>query len=227
MHISITMSDTSKDSGYQDNTECDSEHVFGELHQLDNVTKQSFRRSSSRDEPSPDLMGETTDSNIELHTGSHEFDNDDRSSVSSVELVNTFSNMPINHVDNDNDIIDDNVSITDAPRYMAVPTPVNLNMRDIIEPLEEWSRVQGNIRERKYPVLPKIGKRSKESSKRKKQFEAVNYNQLDYTRDKMETEADFFSDYRLNTSCVKETPKHNPLPPIGHSPSMGSLHSKR
>ncbi|XP_033748064.1 uncharacterized protein LOC117333051 [Pecten maximus] len=220
MHISNTMSDTSKDSGYQENGDTERFEDKSEFMKLDNVTSHSSRRSVHIDAPSIHLSAETTNTNISLQMDSDQEDEmDDKSSVSSLEL----SNMPINHIDNDNNII----PILDTSRQMAVPTPVNLNLRDIIEPLDEWSRVQSGIRERKYPVLPKIGKMKKESGHDKQNFDMVNYNQLDYTREKMENEADFFSDYRINTSRVKETPRQNPLPPIRQNSSFGSFHSKR
>ncbi|XP_060073959.1 uncharacterized protein LOC132553707 [Ylistrum balloti] len=226
MHISNTMSETSKDSGYQENgTDADRIRDNGDFMKLDNVNNSS-RRSVHIDAPSIHLSAETTNTNISLHMDSGEDEHDemdDKSSVCSVELPSTAMNLPINHIDNDNN----RIPIMDTSRQMAVPTPVNLNLRDIIEPLEEWSRVQSGIRERKYPVLPKIGKMKKESGHDKQKYDMVNYNQLDYTREKMENEADFFSDYRINTSRVKETPRQNPLPPIRQNSSMGSLHSKR
>jgi hypothetical protein len=54
-------------------------------------------------------------------------------------------------------------------------------------------------------VLPSIG-RTYEGSTEEDDIEDDDdptLNQLDYTREKMETEADFFADYRVNTSVVK------------------------
>ncbi|XP_021361437.1 uncharacterized protein LOC110455575 [Mizuhopecten yessoensis] len=229
MHISNTMSETSKDSGYQENGDAERDQASGDFMKLDNATNHSSRRSVHIDAPSIHLSAETTKTNISLQMDSDQEEHheiDEKSSVSSEELSNTFSHLPINHIDNDNN----RIPFIDTSRQTSVPTPVNLNLRDIIEPLEEWSRVQSGIQERKYPVLPKIGKKknkSKESGRDNKQFEMVNYNQLDYTREKMENEADFFSDYRINTSCVKETPRQNPLPPIRQNSSMGGFHTKR
>ena len=67
-----------------------------------------------------------------------------------------------------------------------------------------------DIAQKKYPVLPSIGKaleESKPEEDEEEDEEDPTLNQLDYTREKMETEADFFADYRVNTSVVKPTPR--------------------
>lgn len=227
MHISNTMSEKSKDSGYQENGDTDRfREDKDEFMKLDNASSIPSRKSVHIDAPSIHLSAETTKTSLSLPLNSDEDEqdemDDDSCASSSSELSNSVINMPINHIDSDNN----RVPNLDTSRQMAVPTPVNLNLRDIMEPLDEWSRVQSGIRERKYPVLPKIGKMKKESGK-KQNYDMVNYNQLDYTREKMENEADFFSDYRINTSRVKETPRQNPLPPIRQNSSFGSFHSKR
>jgi hypothetical protein len=97
-----------------------------------------------------------------------------------------------------------------------VPTPNQLGIKDILS--EDGDQVQ-DIKQKKYPVLPSIG-RTYEGSTEEDDIEDDDdptLNQLDYTREKMETEADFFADYRVNTSVVKPTPRNAPLPPIGQT----------
>lgn len=86
-------------------------------------------------------------------------------------------------------------------------TPADLQFLDITRPLDHLT----DLHERKYAVLPSIGGIK---NLHHDEENLMHLNQLDYTRDHIEEEADFFSDYRTNTSLVKMTPKNNPLPPI-------------
>lgn len=98
-----------------------------------------------------------------------------------------------------------------------VPTPIQLGIKDILG--EDKEQIQ-DIAQKKYPVLPSIGKALEESKPEddvEEDEDDPTLNQLDYTRERMETEADFFADYRVNTSVVKPTPRNVPLPPIGQT----------
>ena len=106
--------------------------------------------------------------------------------------------------------------------YSIKTPPTSMSVRDLMEPLEDWN-AKGTIKEKKYAVLPSIGKRTPSPTKtdttlhNSNDSKLSNYsysNQLDYGRDKMEQEADFFADFRINTSQVQATPRQNPLPPI-------------
>lgn len=127
--------------------------------------------------------------------------------------------------------------------YSIKTPPINMHMRDLIEPLEDWNNVE-SIKEKKYPVLPSIGKQPSSPAKSdvtlnnslSSHLSHNSYsNQLDYGRDKMEQEADFFADYRINTSLVQATPRQNPLPPIesrkssinGDYSKYDSLHARQ
>ena len=93
-----------------------------------------------------------------------------------------------------------------------VPTPIELGI------LSDDSDQTQDIKQRKYPVLPSIGRAfDDQQSQGDVSDDDPTINQLDYTREKMETEADFFADYRVNTSVVKPTPRTAPLPPIGQT----------
>lgn len=96
--------------------------------------------------------------------------------------------------------------------------PQNMQIRDLVNTLDEWDSKEA-IREKKYTVLPSINPTGKTdngviscSIGASSSF-SVN-NQLDFFRDKIEQDADFFVDYRVNTSKVKPTPRQQPLPPI-------------
>lgn len=100
--------------------------------------------------------------------------------------------------------------------------PKNMQIKDLMIPLDNWNNKEA-IREKKYTVLPSINKTSKSPdesdsvvlSNRNSSGFSTN-NQLDFFRDKIEQDADFFADFRVNTSKVKPTPRQNPLPPIRH-----------
>ena len=105
--------------------------------------------------------------------------------------------------------------------YSIKTPPTSMSIRDLMEPLEDWN-AKDAIKEKKYAVLPSIGKtpspvKSDANLHNSNNSESANYsysNQLDYGRDRMEQEADFFADFRINTSEVHATPRQNPLPPI-------------
>lgn len=109
---------------------------------------------------------------------------------------------------------------------LSVRTPPrNLQIKDLMIPLDDWgSKEHGMIREKKYTVLPSIhstptpdGQGSVFNTARDSVSTTVSINnQLDFFRDKIEQEADFFADFRVNTSKVKVTPRQDPLPPIKH-----------
>lgn len=99
--------------------------------------------------------------------------------------------------------------------------PKNMQIKDLIIPLDDWNQKE-TIREKKYAVLPSIQHKQSASpedsesvtfSNRISSGYSIN-NQLDFFRDKIEEEADFFADFRVNTSTVKPTPRQDPLPPI-------------
>lgn len=107
----------------------------------------------------------------------------------------------------------------------TVPTPVNANLNELVDPLQELTQI--HIKEKKYPVLPSINKTS--SSPRSNtsknslnneltdEFSLVREstkNQMDFSRERMEKEADFFADHRVQSKKVKITPRIHPLPPI-------------
>ncbi|KAH3886543.1 uncharacterized protein LOC127842806 [Dreissena polymorpha] len=101
--------------------------------------------------------------------------------------------------------------------------PENMHIKDIMSSLEDWGGSKETIREKKYTVLPSINKtvRSDTGSSRSRYSagQASNLsmnNQLDFSRDKIEEDADFFADFRVNTSNIKPTPRQDPLPPIKH-----------
>lgn len=128
------------------------------------------------------------------------------------ELESSSFHVPVNG--NINDILFDNNSKQDMMRNLNLTTPVNLNIKDLMQPLEDWGKIKSGIRERKYPVLPSIGPPSQTNSPRLGLERSDTLNQLDYTREKIEGHADFFADFRVNTCVAKITPRHNPLPPI-------------
>ena len=114
--------------------------------------------------------------------------------------------------------------INTSPRnmnYSIATPPTSMSIRDLMEPLEDWN-AKDSIKEKKYAVLPSIGKtpsptKPDATSHNSNNSGLSNYsysNQLDYGRDRMEQEADFFADFRINTSEVHATPRQNPLPPI-------------
>ncbi|XP_060587378.1 uncharacterized protein DDB_G0283697-like [Ruditapes philippinarum] len=102
--------------------------------------------------------------------------------------------------------------------------PTNMQIKDLMIPLDEWNNKE-TIQEKKYTVLPSIKHRTSNTSS--EDTESATYsqrnssgfsfnNQLDFFRDKIEEDADFFADFRVNTSKVKATPRQDPLPPIKH-----------
>ncbi|KAK3589798.1 hypothetical protein CHS0354_015801 [Potamilus streckersoni] len=114
--------------------------------------------------------------------------------------------------------IDDSIENLFDNQASNIITPKDLNFHDLMEPLERLASPHHVILERKYPVLPSIGQKVPTIDGSDSQsFRSSTLNQLDYTRDKIEQDADFFADYRLNTSIVKVTPRQNPLPPIKSS----------
>lgn len=107
--------------------------------------------------------------------------------------------------------------------YSIKTPPTNMNIHDLTEPpLDDWNSNEV-IKEKKYAVLPSIGKQTPSPTKSDVILHnpvdslSSHYsysNQLDYGRSRMEQEADFFADFRVNTSVVQATPRQNPLPPI-------------
>ncbi|XP_062590934.1 uncharacterized protein LOC134271168 [Saccostrea cucullata] len=165
--------------------------------------------STSADPMSMDDSDEPASIGEELNSSSYHLDMDG-------ELV------PINK-----DELQDTCSDCEASRTYTVPTPVsfiNNNANELVDPLQEINQV--NIKEKKYPVLPSISKKSctprslpSETSLDNELLEKclvreLTKNQMDFSRERMEKEADFFADHRINTSKVKATPRTNPLPPI-------------
>lgn len=107
----------------------------------------------------------------------------------------------------------------------TVPTPVNANLNELVDPLQELTQI--HIKEKKYPVLPSITKSScsprSNTSKNSLNNELTDEftlvrettkNQMDFSRERMEKEADFFADHRVQSKKVKITPRIHPLPPI-------------
>ena len=107
----------------------------------------------------------------------------------------------------------------------TVPTPVSFNINELVDPLQELTQIQ--IKEKKYPVLPSIMKTScspKSNTSKTSLMDELRdefclvrettKNQMDFSREKMEKEADFFADHRVQSKKVKITPRINPLPPI-------------
>lgn len=102
--------------------------------------------------------------------------------------------------------------VTNARVGVPAPTPIELGI------LSDDSDHTQDIKQKKYPVLPSIGRTfDDQQSQDEYSDEDPTINQLDFTRERMETEADFFADYRVNTSVVKPTPRTAPLPPIGQT----------
>lgn len=102
--------------------------------------------------------------------------------------------------------------------------PKNMQIKDIMIPLDDWNN-KDTIQEKKYTVLPSIQHKKSVSSEDSESVTFSNRNssgfsinnQLDFFRDKIEQDADFFADFRVNTSTVKPTPRQDPLPPIKHA----------
>ena len=114
--------------------------------------------------------------------------------------------------------------------YSIKTPPSNMHIGDLMTPLEEWG--SNSIREKKYTVLPSIKSPQSDNNSsihRRLSIGSSQNNQLDFTRDKIEKEADFFADFRVNTSRVKPTPRQEPLPPIrlGEITQTNSASSKR
>ena len=103
--------------------------------------------------------------------------------------------------------------------YSIKTPPTNMLIHDLMEPLEDWPGGD-TIKEKKYTVLPSINKPTPSPTKSDVTLSSLTStqysvgNQLDYGRDRMEQEADFFADYRINSSVIHATPRQNPLPPI-------------
>lgn len=149
------------------------------------------------------------DNNIELNSSSRFYDaNHQMASIG--EQENIYRDMQ------------DPYSFKTSPRsmnYSIKTPPTSMSIGDLMEPLEDWN-TKDTIKEKKYAVLPSIGKSpspTKTDSHNSNNSKLSHYsysNQLDYGRDRMEQEADFFADFRINTSEVHATPRQNPLPPI-------------
>lgn len=171
----------------------------------------------------PNKGSYTSSLSMQLHTA----DLNERLSFTSSELKTPSPDIYCEDEISHNPEIRSDTFTVDSPgdsprsRNLAAPTPINLNFQDLVQPLEDYSQVQKNITERKYPILPSINK-SFEGGPEVLRREST-CNQLDYTREKMENEADFFSEYRVNTSLVKATPRQNPLPPIRQSSFVGGF----
>ena len=141
--------------------------------------------------------------------------------------------LPEVAIDNDLECDSYDFGTPDHASSRVVPTPVNVNLNEIVVPIEDFTNTQEHIKERKYPVLPSIGQRSRtmlsssDSESNDTNDNSSTINQLDFTREKMEVEADFFADYRINTSKVKVTPRQNPLPPIRQTSSVSTGRGKR
>ena len=103
--------------------------------------------------------------------------------------------------------------------YSIKTPPTNMHIHDLMEPLDDWPGVE-TIKEKKYAVLPSINKQTPSPTKSDVTLSAISQspshcsysNQFDYGRDRMEQEADFFADYRINSSVIHATPRQNPLP---------------
>ncbi|XP_045171801.1 uncharacterized protein LOC123533899 [Mercenaria mercenaria] len=102
--------------------------------------------------------------------------------------------------------------------------PQNMQIKDLMIPLDEWNN-KDTVQEKKYTVLPSIKHKTSNSSSDDTESVANSNrtssgfsfnNQLDFFRDRIEQDADFFADFRVNTSKVKATPRQDPLPPIKH-----------
>lgn len=153
-------------------------------------------------------------------------DSDDPHSVNE-ELNSSSYHLDVNddlvHINKD-ELMQDSFHDCEASRTYTVPTPIDFNLTEVVDPLREFTQV--SIMEKKYYVLPSITKTSgtpystrSENSVDNEPLEKsllreLTKNQMDFSREKMEKEADFFADHRINTSTVKVTPRINPLPPI-------------
>lgn len=135
----------------------------------------------------------------------------------SPELNSTSAHIKLNH--ETKFMFDNAYSNRESEGGLFVQTPPqDLHIRDLMIPLNEWGSHE-TIREKKYTVLPSISKSpgsDTESYKYTEASETLANNQLDFTRDKIEQDADFFADFRVNTSHIKPTPRQDPLPPIKH-----------
>ena len=106
-----------------------------------------------------------------------------------------------------------------AASFGARTPPKHMQIKDLVRSLDDWGS-NDTIQEKKYAVLPSIHRNSQPenySSGRHSTGNSSNVsinNQLDFYRDKIEEDADFFADFRVNTSTVKPTPRQDPLPPI-------------
>lgn len=135
-------------------------------------------------------------------------DDDDIDNYSELECYS--SHMPI---DNNNEIIGES-PYSNEHFGAPVPTPIQLGIKDILN--YDMDDIQ-EIKQKKYPVLPSIGKPFHDPKQEEVDDDDPTINQLDFTREHIENEADFFADYRVNTSVVKPTPRTVPLPPIGQT----------
>ncbi|KAK3083921.1 hypothetical protein FSP39_005398 [Pinctada imbricata] len=170
--------------------------------------------ATSSNSTNPDPMSIDSD---EQHSGGEELDC-------------STSHIPLNK--NLSDLMTYECASPELPSSRVVPTPVS-HTNELTVPIEDFTNTQEHIKERKYPVLPSIGQRSKTllsscgSEHTDINDNSSTINQLDFTRERMEVEADFFADYRINTSKVKVTPRQNPLPPIRQTSSLSSQRGKR
>lgn len=168
--------------------------------------------------------------------------NEQESEDEGVELVSTSSHIELN---GGMKCMLDNAYANSAGESGLKTPPRNLQIKDLMIPLDDWGTKDHAIREKKYTVLPSIhstptsdGERTDFNTARhsiSSSFSMNTGNQLDFFRDKIEQEADFFADFRVNTSKVKATPRQDPLPPIKHgttertqpSPKRHSTKSKQ
>jgi len=137
------------------------------------------------------------------------------------ELVSTSSHIELNGemklmLENEYQLLEGGRSVKTPPR--------NMQIKDLIVPLDDWGSKDATIREKKFAVLPSIHS-TPTSDRAEKELNTARTsisstvsinNQLDFFRDKIEQEADFFADFRVNTSNVKVTPRQDILPPIKH-----------
>ncbi|WAR01382.1 hypothetical protein MAR_007940 [Mya arenaria] len=137
------------------------------------------------------------------------------------ELASTSSHIELN---GDVKFMFDSVYYNQEPEggFSIKTPPQNMQMKDIMSSLDDWGKEKDVIREKKYAVLPSIHKSSSSGTYRNNSPTSVGglsstvsvNNQLDFSRDRMEDDADFFADFRVNTSNIKPTPRQDPLPPI-------------
>jgi hypothetical protein len=179
-----------------------------------------------------DVKSEETDSVAGLSSHSNSADpmsmddSDDPNSIND-ELNSSSYHLNVNDdlgPINKDELMEGSFHDCEMSRTYTVPTPIDRNLTEVVDPLREFTQV--NIMEKKYYVLPSITKKSStpystrsensvdNESLEKSLMRELTKNQMDFSREKMEKEADFFADHRINTSTVKVTPRVNPLPPI-------------